>query len=70
MLRDVDALYTRTLELIGRSALDIRELAVRSARAQKSQAALDLRELTSVLSRFGDEGEAWREIRDLEGDSR
>ena len=69
MLRDVDALYTRTLELIGRSALDIRELAVRSARAQKSRAALDLRELTSVLSRFGDEGEAWREIRNLEGDS-
>ncbi len=68
-LRNVDALYNRTLELIGRSALDIRELAVRSARAQKSQAALDLRELTSVLSRLGDEGEAWREIRDLEGDS-
>jgi len=69
ILRNVDALYNRTLELIGRSALDIRELAVRSARAQKSQAALDLRELTSVLSRFSDEGEAWREIRDLEGAS-
>jgi len=67
MMRTVDALYNRTLELIGRSALDIRELAVRSARAQKAQASLDLRELRSIVSRFGDEGEAWREIRGLEG---
>jgi len=67
MLRTVDALYNRTLELIGRSALDIRELAVRSARAQKAQASLDLGELRSIVSRFGDEGEAWREIRELEG---
>jgi hypothetical protein len=66
VLRDVDALYTRTLELIGRTALDIRELSVRFARARGSRSALELRELGSLVSRFGDEGEAWREIRELE----
>ena len=66
-LRKLDTLYTRTLELLGTTALNIRELAVRSARAQGSRASLDLRELRSIVSRFADEGEAWREIRQLEG---
>jgi hypothetical protein len=68
-LRELDALYTRTLELLGTTALQIRELAVRTARARGSTAAVDLSELRSIVSRFADESEAWREIRQLEGGS-
>jgi hypothetical protein len=63
----MDALYTRTLELIGKSALDVRELSLRFARAQGARTARELNDLAQIVARFGDEGEAWREIRDLEG---
>ncbi len=66
-LRELDALYTRILELLGTTALQIRELAVRSARLHGSSAAVNMSELTAIVSRFADESEAWREIRQLEG---
>jgi hypothetical protein len=66
-IRKLDALYTRILELLGTTALQIRELAVRNARALGADAAVDLHQLRSVVSRLADEGEAWREIRQLEG---
>ena len=70
ILRSFERVYTRTLELLGRSALDLRELAMRVVRAQTSEVRRTVAELRTVGERLGDESEAWREVQEIRIDSR
>lgn len=66
-LRKVEGTYTRTLELLGSTALELREYSLRAAHAETSTARSGLKGLRSVVERLGDEGAAWREIEELGG---
>jgi tRNA A-37 threonylcarbamoyl transferase component Bud32 len=67
LLLAVDKTYTRTLELLGTSSLEIRELLLRAAKLSGSRARVDLGALQQIVARLSDEGSAWREIAALEG---
>jgi tRNA A-37 threonylcarbamoyl transferase component Bud32 len=69
LIRRADAVQTRILEMIGSAALEVRELAARSAAAGRSSAAVSIGELRAVVMRFADEGAAWRELAELPGAS-
>lgn len=62
IVRGFERTYTRTLELLGRSVLELRELAMRIVHAQTSEARRTVAGLRAVNERLGDESEAWQEL--------
>lgn len=68
IVRSFENMYTRTLELLGRSALDLRELAMRIIRAETSEVRRTVTELRAVGARLGDESEAWQELQSYLGE--
>jgi hypothetical protein len=62
VVRKMDYLYTRALEMIGRVALNMHSTAVRLARGEERLSRSGLRELQSQANRLADKDAAWTEL--------
>lgn len=62
IVRQMDSLYTRTLEQIGTVALTIHETAVRLARSQEILTQRDLHDLEKSTGRLRDTSLGWQEL--------